>query len=102
MKRFSRRSLSAAAASLVMAGAFWAGYAMAADARLDQADLNVQKAIALLQAAENEGVKPPFGGHRAKAILHLKQASRQIAKAKAYADNPKHKAKDKDKKDKKK
>lgn len=95
MTRFSRRSLSAAAASLVMAGAFWAGYAMAADARLDQADQNVEKAIALLKAAENEGVKPPFGGHRLKAIIHLKAARKQIAKSKAYADNPKHKAKDK-------
>ncbi|MEZ4227187.1 MAG: hypothetical protein R3B13_39980 [Polyangiaceae bacterium] len=89
MKRFSRRSITTAAASLALAGAFWAGYAMAADARLDQADANVEKAIALLEASQNEGVKPPFGGHRLKAVIHLKAARKEIAKAKAYADNPK-------------
>ncbi len=93
MKRVSRGSLTAAAASLVAAGAFWAGYAVAADARLDQADANAEKAIALLKAAENEGVRPPFGGHRAKAIMHLKAARKQIRKAKRYADNPKKKPK---------
>lgn len=88
-----RRGLLMAVAGLGLAGAFYAGIAYAADPRLDDADALVEKAIVQLQAAENPGVTPPFGGHRQKAIADLKKARAQIAKAKAYADNPKHKPK---------
>lgn len=90
-----RRGLLVAVAGLGLAGAFYAGVAYAADPRLDDADALVEKAIAQLKAAENPGVNPPFGGHRQKAIKDLQQARAQIAKAKAYADNPKHKPKPK-------
>ncbi|MCA9597489.1 MAG: hypothetical protein KC776_29450 [Myxococcales bacterium] len=88
MQGIRRRLLITGLAGLGLAGSFYAGVAYAADARLDAADQNVTKAIALLQAAENPGVKPPFGGHRLKAILFLKKAQSEIAKAKTYADNP--------------
>ena len=86
MINWKQRTLKTLGAGAVLAGVFYAGMAFAADAKLDQAkDLN-EKSIALLQAAANDGVKPPFGGHRAKAIWHLKQAQKQIDKAKKYAD----------------
>lgn len=72
------------------------GFAQAADPRLDEADAAVQKAIALLQAAQNPGTHPEFAGHRKKAIQDLEKARTQIAKAKAFADKPKP-SKDKDK-----
>ncbi|MCC6662443.1 MAG: hypothetical protein IT375_01805 [Polyangiaceae bacterium] len=80
---------------LTLAGATYASIALAADQRLDDADAAVVKAIALLEAAENPGVTPPFGGHRKKAIDHLKKGRLEIAKSKAYADNPKNKPKPK-------
>src|SRR5689334_20213486 len=70
------------------AAAFYAGVAYAADSRLDEADAAIQKAIGLLEAAQNPGVTPPFGGHREKAIKDLKQARTQIEKSRQYADNP--------------
>lgn len=73
-----------------LAGAFYAGVAYAADSRLDDADAAVEKAIVLLKAAENPGVKAPFGGHREKAINYLQKGRSEIAKAKAWADNPKN------------
>ena len=95
-----RGVLVACVACAVSAGAFFAGMAYAADARLDQADQAVQKAIALLQAAENPNVEPPFGGHRKNAIHDLEKARKQIELAKKYADNPdKKKNKGKGKKD---
>lgn len=65
---------------------FFAGVVYAADQRLTDADGNLEKAIALLQAAENPGVEPPFGGHDKKAISHAKKARKHIAEAIAYAD----------------
>lgn len=62
-----------------------------ADARLDQADANTEKAIALLMAAVNEGARKPdraFGGHREKAISLLEKARGEIAAARDYADDP--------------
>lgn len=79
--------------ALMIAGATYASIALAADQRLDDADAAVVKAIALLEAAENPGVVPPFGGHRKKAIDHLKKGRLEIAKSKAWADDPKHKPK---------
>jgi hypothetical protein len=63
---------------------------LSADARLGQAEENVEKAIALLGAAENEGVTKPFGNHRDKAISLLEKARGEIAAAAAYADDPKN------------
>lgn len=66
---------------------------LSADARLDQADANVEKAIVLLGAAVNESPKndsKPFGGHRTKAISLLEKARLEIAVAAASADDPKN------------
>ena len=95
MLRVRRHVLVACLAGMIPA--FFAGSALAADPRLDEADAAVQKAIALLEAAQNPGVDPPFGGHRKKAIHDLQKAREQIQKAKQFADNPKNKPKDKDK-----
>ncbi len=85
---WKKKSLRTLAAGTVLAGAFYAGMAFAApaDPLLAAADLSAEKAIAQLEAAKNEGVKPPFGGHRAKAVWHIKQARKEIAKAIKYAE----------------
>jgi hypothetical protein len=85
---FARRvSLSLLGAS-ALAGTFWAGMAYAADARFDQAKDSIDRAIALLQAAENPDEHREFGGHRRRAIRNLEQAKRDIERAKAYQDRP--------------
>jgi hypothetical protein len=92
MHRITRRIAIGIVSAGVLAGSFVAGVAYAADARLDLADANVEKAVALLKAAENPSArnpKAPFGGHRAGAVRHLEEARKEIARAKAYADNPK-------------
>ncbi|MEZ4373971.1 MAG: hypothetical protein R3B07_24325 [Polyangiaceae bacterium] len=100
MINWKQRTLKTLGAGAVLAGVFYAGMAFAAtDPLLDAAKDSTDKAIAQLQAATNDGVKPPFGGHRAKAIWHLKQAQKEIAKAKKYAEN--HQPGDDSKKDKK-
>ena len=82
------------AALLVVSGlaalnlSFMFGEPTCYDARLDQADLNAEKAIALLMAAENEGEHPPFDNHDRRAIVLLSQARREIHLAKVYADSP--------------
>lgn len=65
---------------------FSAGVVYAADQRLTDADAAIEKAIALLKAAENPGVDPPFGEHDKKAIGHAKKARKHIAEAIAYAN----------------
>jgi hypothetical protein len=70
-----------------MAALFKTEEALAADPKLDQADLAAEKAILLLKAAQGPG-SPPFGGHRNAAITHLEQARAQIKRAKQWADNP--------------
>lgn len=93
MHRITRRIAIGLVSAGALTGAFYAGVAYAADPRFDLADANVEKAIALLKAAQNPNAKHPkipFGGHRAKAILALERARKEIAKSKAYADNPKH------------
>jgi hypothetical protein len=57
------------------------------DARLDQADANIEKAIFLIMAAQNEGVDPPFNGFDEKAIEFLLGARRAVYAAKVYADS---------------
>ncbi|MCA9642026.1 MAG: hypothetical protein H6718_15865 [Polyangiaceae bacterium] len=100
MINWKQRTLKTLGAGAVLAGVFYAGMAFAAvDPKLADADRTLDNTIALLQAAQNEGVKPPFGGHRAKAIWHAKQAKKEIAKAQKYAE--KHQPGDDSKKDKK-
>src|SRR5262245_52461883 len=85
-KIFARAAIGAALA-VGSAGAFYAGIAYAADPRLDQAIENCTKAIALLEAATNEGArKDQFHGYRRKAIENIKDAIKQIEKAKEFDD----------------
>ena len=88
MKAVRRYALVAGLSSLGLAAAFYAGIAYAADPQLEQADGAAEKAIALLQAAQNPGHNPPFGGHRAKAVQLIKQARKEIEKAQKFADKP--------------
>ncbi|MEJ7735046.1 MAG: hypothetical protein WKG00_38385 [Polyangiaceae bacterium] len=88
MKAVQRYGLVAGLSGLVVAGAFFGGIDYAADARLEVADGAVEKAIALLEAAQNPGNNPPFGGHRFKAVVLLKQARTEIEKAQKSADTP--------------
>lgn len=74
-----------------------AGTVIAADPRLDEANLHIEKAIKALEAAENKSKKhgAEFGGHRHAAIDHLKKAQKEIGKAKEFDDrddgkNPKN------------
>jgi hypothetical protein len=85
-----RRSAVVFAAILGLSGAFFAGVALAADVKLDEANDAITKAIALLKAADNPNIsgKPEFAGHRAKAIARLEEAKAEIAKAKQFADKP--------------
>jgi hypothetical protein len=95
---FLRRAVVGVTTAAVLAGAFYAGVAYAADPRLDQANDNIIKAIALLEAAENPDPKKEFGGHRKKAIELLRRAQSEVQKAKEFADRPpRDKDKDKDK-----
>lgn len=88
MLSLKRHVLAVGLAGTCLAGAFYAGLAYAADQNLADADNAAAKAIALLQAAQNPGQHPPFGGHRAKAVLHLKKARAEIKKAQNFQDNP--------------
>ena len=93
MHSITRRIAIGLVAAGALAGSFTAGVAYAADGRFDLADQNIEKAILLLKAAENPNAKhprAPFGGHRAKAVKALEIARKEIAKSKAYADNPKN------------
>src|SRR5262249_53318785 len=87
-----KRSALMVAGALGLAGAFFAGVAYAADPAFDAANDSITKAIAQLQSAQNPndkpGGRPPFGGHREKAINDLKDAQKEIAKAKAFQDTP--------------
>src|SRR5262245_5580725 len=86
-KIFARAAIGAAFA-IGTAGAFYAGIAHASDARFDEAIANCTKAIALLEAATNAGSKHPneFHGHRRAAIRELKDAIKDIEKAKSFDD----------------
>lgn len=67
----------------------FAGAVYAADARLDEASVRVEQALALLRAATNDDVRgAEFAGHRRKAIELLVRANAEIAKAKDFADKP--------------
>jgi hypothetical protein len=93
MRRFTRRIAIGLVTAGALTGSFIAGVAYAADTRLDLADASVEKGVALLKAAQNPAAKQPrrpFGGHRSKAVRHLEAARKEIALAKAHADNPKN------------
>jgi hypothetical protein len=84
-----KRSAVLVASALGLAGAFFAGAAFAAvDPRMNDANDAVTKALVLLKAAENPGAKPPFGGHREKAINFLTSGQSEIAQAIAFANQP--------------
>ena len=95
MNGVRRYGLVAGVTALGLAGAFYAGVAYASDPQLEQADGMLEKAVALLDAAQNPGQNPPFGGHRAKAIALVKQARKEIEKAQKFADKPPPNDKDK-------
>jgi tetratricopeptide (TPR) repeat protein len=88
MNRFAARLAIGAAVAVGTAGAFYAGIAYASDPRLDQAIDNCTKAIALLEAASNDGAKHSqnFHGYRKKAIGELKEAIKNVEKAKKFDD----------------
>jgi tetratricopeptide (TPR) repeat protein len=87
MNKIFARAAVGAALAIGSAGAFYAGIAYAADPRLDQAIDNCTKAIALLEAATNEGAKrEQFHGFRREAIKDIKDAIAAIEKAKAFDD----------------
>jgi hypothetical protein len=74
-------------AAILLVGGFSAGIAYAQISRIDDAADSVTKAIALLQAAENPGVVPPWGGHRKKALRHLNLAQQEIAACRAWFED---------------
>jgi hypothetical protein len=87
MNHIFARAAAGAAIAVGLAGAFYAGVAYAADPRLDEAIANCTKAIALLEAATNEGArKNDFHGHRRAAIREVRDAIKEIEKAKTYDD----------------
>ncbi|HEY4104021.1 MAG TPA: hypothetical protein VGM44_09020 [Polyangiaceae bacterium] len=84
-----KRSALFVAGALGLAGSFFAGAAYAAaDPRLSEANDAVTKAVTLLKAAEDPDKKPPFGGHREKAVQLLNQAQAEIGKAIDFANAP--------------
>ena len=85
-KSFVWMTLGLSALAVLLSGAFFAGAAWAADAKFDSAVDNLVKARALLEAAENPGVNPPFGYFRQNAVLWINLAMKDIERAKAYAD----------------
>lgn len=82
-------SLGLAFAAAAICAAFSAGLVYAADQRLYDADAALEKAIALVKAAENPGVVPPFQNHDKKAVKFIEKAREEIALAIAYADGAK-------------
>jgi hypothetical protein len=76
----------------VVALAIGIGEAVAADQRLDEADLALQKAAALLEASQagvvTEKQQRQFDRAVAKALDAVAEARTQIAEAKAAVDNP--------------
>jgi hypothetical protein len=72
-----------------LAVAMIAGMAFAADARFDEADANINKAIALLKAAEIPAGKPRAVAKRDRAVDALDRAKKRIACAKELTDGAK-------------
>ena len=87
------RRITVLVIAVTLAAAVPIGIALAADSRLDLADDHIEKAIALVNASQNPNAQNPdrpFGGHDDKALKLLEAAREEIAKAKAYADDPKN------------
>jgi hypothetical protein len=70
----------------VAGGVFVAGVALAADSRFDEAEANVNKAIALVTAAEVPAGKPIAARKKQRALDALEHAKKRIACAKEAAD----------------
>lgn len=85
-KRFLTVVVLMACGLTVVSAAFFAGAAWAADAKLDLAVDNLVKAEALLKAAENPGIDPPFGYHRQRALQYVGLAMKEVEASKTYAD----------------
>ena len=68
------------------------GIAQAADQRLDEADLALQKAYALVEASQTGAVSPKaqkeFDKAVAQALVDITSARAEIVAAKAAVDNP--------------
>jgi hypothetical protein len=79
-----------AVAALVLG--LWIGVARAADPRLDEADLALQKAEGLLEAAQSGStdtkVQHRFDRAVARAIENVERARARIVDAKDAVDNP--------------
>ena len=87
-----RLLLILATAVAALALGLWIGVARAADQRLDEADLALQKAQALLEAAQSGSTDPKIQ-HRfekavARAITDVEHARAKIVDAKDAVDNP--------------
>ncbi|MBN2194747.1 MAG: hypothetical protein JW751_18170 [Polyangiaceae bacterium] len=88
MQSSLKKAVYAVASSALLAGAFLAGRAHAADQRIDEADAFVTKSIAILKALEDPEKPGEYGGHRLRALAHLARAQAEIRASKAYVDNP--------------
>lgn len=94
VERSARRFLLLAAVVASALGmAFGVGIAWAADQRLDEADLALQKARALLEASQTGGNVSDKAQHRfdravARAVANIDDARAQIVKAKEAVDQP--------------
>lgn len=79
------RSIKPWMRSLALGGAlavsFFAGAAVAADSKLDEAQSALTKAITLLKDAQGQGEK--FEQHRQKAVDLLTRAQGEVVKAKS-------------------
>ena len=87
------RRITVLVIAVTLAAAVPIGIALAADSRLDLADDHIEKAIALVNASQKPNAKDPdrpFGGQDDKAMKLLEAAREEIAKAKAFADDPKN------------
>ncbi len=88
-----RRPLLLAAAVLAaLTIGFTIGVAQAADQRLDDARLALEKAQALVEASQPGGIPEKaerrFERHRGRALDHIAKAMEQIGAAKDAVDNP--------------
>ena len=93
VRLLSRRPLTVVSAVFVaLAIGFTIGVAQAADQRLDEAQLGLQKVQALLEAAQPGGVpekaQRKFERHRSRALHHVERSMEQIDAAKDAVDNP--------------
>jgi hypothetical protein len=90
--RIPRIGLALALAASLALGLAWvappsaAGGGCGHDPRLDLADDSLENAFALIAAAQNPGVVPPFAGHDLLALRAIQRAREEVALAIAYAE----------------